>query len=107
MQSTFRLKEPFKIDETYDQVEVYYALLGRADNTTDVTKRKLDYLLWPCRDEGGKRVYAPSQFTIRGTIADLGVTQTDPLLEDLRQKAVQADGVLIMGFGVLKGAPAA
>lgn len=106
MSPSFKLKTPFVINETHDQAEVYYVLLGRAAGS-DPAKRKCDYCLWPFHEVDGKRVYAPSERLIRGSIPDLSVPQADPLAEDMRKKVLIGDDTIIMGLSVLLGQPAA
>ena len=102
MDSLAQLKEP--ITKTYTHFEVFYALIGRADNTTDPNKRKLDYGIWLYFEQDGKKEYA-RQLTY-GTIADLSVPVTDnQALEELRVKAVQADDLLKQGVIGVHGFP--
>ena len=100
MSATITLKEPLN----YDKAEVAAIVIGRTSEENVVPEvRAARFTLWPFREEDGKRVYSPKDRLLRFEIDDLEKPQTDPLMEDLRQKAKQADGLLVMGVNVVKG----
>lgn len=106
MNSLLKLKEPFVISESYDQAEVFSSILQRVSGGNDnPIQRAALFTLWPFREEGGTRVYSPADRRIQVKIDDLEKPLTDPLMEDLRQKAKQADDLLLMGINVVKGQP--
>lgn len=107
MNSLLKLKEPFVISESYDQAEVFSSILQRVSGGNDnPIQRAVLFTLWPFREENGVRVYSPGDRRLQVKIDDLSKPITDdPLMEDLRQKAVQADNLLILGVNVVKGVP--
>lgn len=103
--NTFTLKEPVTINESFDKVEVnrsVFALVSKEGQ--DPVQIMFGGILRPFRVEAdGKKVYAPMDKTIAVQIDDISKQQTDPLMEDLRQKVGNAWGLITMGLGVVKG----
>lgn len=106
MDPTLKLKEPFAINETYDQAlyEAGSISFARWDGDRPVLQASI--WLRPFKVADGKKVYGPADRSIEIRIADLEAAQTDPLLEDARQKLKQAYGLMQMAAGVVKGVPA-
>ncbi len=106
MDATFKLREPLKIDETYDQV--FYlggsVLFSKWESGQPIYSGSVS--LQPFRIENDRRIYAPQDRVIEVRILDIEKAESDPLREDARQKLRQAHGLMQMAANVVKGAPA-
>ncbi len=105
MDATLKLKEPFTINESYDQALYEAGSISFAKWDGDRAVFQASIWLRPFKVADGKKVYGPADRSIEIRIADLDAVQTDPLLEDARQKLKQAHGLMQMAANVVKGLP--